>query len=107
MDQGAHCGQGRRSRYKRCLREGARHAVPDHLCAEALGPDTGEAEEDCSVPCPVDCVVSQWTEWTPCSATCGLGKSNEFWYSQKSISKVTEWVPKPNVNQNIYGVGEM
>lgn len=33
------------------------------------------SEEDCIVPCPVDCVVSTWSDWTPCSASCGLGES--------------------------------
>ena len=26
-------------------------------------------------PCPVDCVVGEWTPWTNCSAICGDGTS--------------------------------
>ena len=35
-----------------------------------------EISQDCDVECPVDCVTSDWSEWTPCrfeSGTCGQG----------------------------------
>ena len=27
---------------------------------------------DCEIPCPVDCVMGDWGEWSSCSAACGL-----------------------------------
>jgi len=36
------------------------------------------SEDNCVVPCPVDCTVSQWTEWTTCSRSCDLGKPIAF-----------------------------
>lgn len=27
---------------------------------------------------PVDCVLSGWTDWTPCSVSCGIGKSEKY-----------------------------
>ena len=29
----------------------------------------------CTVDCPVDCEVSEWTQWSGCTHTCGLGKT--------------------------------
>ncbi|XP_031644645.1 thrombospondin type-1 domain-containing protein 7A [Oncorhynchus kisutch] len=33
-------------------------------------------EQACLIPCPRDCVVSQFTPWTSCSKTCGMGLQN-------------------------------
>jgi len=34
-------------------------------------------DEACEKACPVDCVVSEWSSWSHCSPTCGLGPSAE------------------------------
>eukprot|EP00042_Codosiga_hollandica_P046972 m.502676 g.502676 ORF g.502676 m.502676 type:complete len:421 (+) comp57340_c0_seq7:272-1534(+) len=39
---------------------------------ECTGPSS-ETEECNAFPCPVDCVLSDWTDNTPCSVTCGEG----------------------------------
>ena len=27
---------------------------------------------ECEIPCPVDCVMGEWSEWSSCTAACGL-----------------------------------
>jgi hypothetical protein len=37
-------------------------------------PNVYTKDEACNTqPCPVDCVVGDWTDWGPCSTTCGSG----------------------------------
>lgn len=35
-------------------------------------------EQACLIPCPQDCVLSEFSPWTSCSKTCGLGLQNRI-----------------------------
>ncbi len=62
------CGDGNQIRNVFCL------SSLDDVLADDNCTDIGEkpvAEQVCRVPCPDECVVSDWLEWGPCSATCG------------------------------------
>lgn len=39
---------------------------------------TSSPPEQNSNDLPVDCVLSGWTEWSPCSVTCGIGRSEKY-----------------------------
>ncbi len=34
--------------------------------------DTTLRSRDCEIPCPVDCVMGVWSEWSRCTSACGL-----------------------------------
>lgn len=44
------------------------------LCESSLKPHT---HQECSIDCPVDCLVSQWSSWSECNQTCGLEAHQE------------------------------
>ncbi|CAN7979569.1 unnamed protein product, partial [Ixodes pacificus] len=64
---GASCGIGVQSRSARCLFfDGTK--VDDAHCIIYESPLLKERE--CFVPCPDDCVLSEWSPWSPCTLLC-------------------------------------
>jgi hypothetical protein len=78
MDDGGcsvSCGHGKQFQYRYV----ATH--PDHGGVPC--PRTVEQYVDCAPdPCPVDCVLSEWTGWSPCDKTCGPGTSTRIRYEE-------------------------
>ncbi|XP_078583265.1 thrombospondin type-1 domain-containing protein 7A-like [Branchiostoma floridae x Branchiostoma japonicum] len=68
----AMCGRGLQHAVVLCVRSDGQQVEPD-LCEERLRP---LSSRPCDVPCPVDCQVSKWSEWSLCSHVCGLGTKN-------------------------------
>lgn len=61
------CGIGEMSRNLFCV--GPAGELLDHIDCRKLPQPRRSIE--CYVPCPTDCVLSSWSEWSPCSEPCG------------------------------------
>ncbi|NXP37618.1 THS7B protein, partial [Leiothrix lutea] len=59
------CGPGHRV-LKAVCRSRKGEEVPHHLCSELPRAEVVA----CEVPCARDCVVSEWSPWSPCSHSC-------------------------------------
>ena len=58
---------GVQSRSVKC--EGKNGIVLDKIHCPNI--DTTLPSRDCEIPCPVDCIMGDWNEWSRCTAACG------------------------------------
>ncbi|CAL1528375.1 unnamed protein product, partial [Lymnaea stagnalis] len=68
----AECGVGHKERFAICRNE-VGEKVEGYRCEELFGPVTEPLVVSCEIPCDNDCLMSDWSDWAPCSTTCGLG----------------------------------
>ncbi|XP_056331057.1 thrombospondin type-1 domain-containing protein 7A [Danio aesculapii] len=70
VDLKENCGEGVQTRRVRCMMntvDGPADSVEDYLCdPEEMPPGTRESR----LPCPEDCVLSEWSRWTSCDLPC-------------------------------------
>uniref|UniRef100_A0A8C9GFR8 Thrombospondin type-1 domain-containing protein 7B n=1 Tax=Piliocolobus tephrosceles TaxID=591936 RepID=A0A8C9GFR8_9PRIM len=79
--EGGDCGEGVQIRSLSCMvhNGSVSHAagwVEDALCGEMPFQDS-ILKQLCSVPCPGDCHLTEWSEWSTCELTCIDGRSFE------------------------------
>ncbi|KAF8778163.1 Thrombospondin type-1 domain-containing protein like [Argiope bruennichi] len=66
QDPQATCGPGNRTRNKTCVKLSGAH-LDDYVCDRH---HHAFVSEFCRIPCPDDCVLSEWSDWTTCSLPC-------------------------------------
>ncbi|XP_026503553.1 thrombospondin type-1 domain-containing protein 7B [Terrapene carolina triunguis] len=79
--EGGQCGEGFHIRNLTCMVHDASMSVPSKqvenaLCGELPSKDNA-LQLLCSVPCPGDCHLTGWSEWSSCELTCIDGRSFE------------------------------
>ena len=57
-------------------------------------------EEACIIPCPSDCKLSEWSNWSRCSKSCGSGvKVRSKWLREKPYNGGRPCPKLDHVNQ--------
>uniref|UniRef100_A0A8C5DLN0 Thrombospondin type-1 domain-containing protein 7A n=1 Tax=Gouania willdenowi TaxID=441366 RepID=A0A8C5DLN0_GOUWI len=75
------CSVGMQTRKVICVRVNVGQ-VPPKKCPESLRPDT---VRPCLLPCKRDCVVTPYSEWSPCPSACRAGGNNKKKQYRKRI----------------------
>lgn len=70
------CGNGTKNRTRNCLSPAPQHGGRD---CSSLGANT-EIQQCNTQHCPINGGYTQWTNFSPCSKTCGTGKMNRSRY---------------------------
>ncbi|XP_034747291.1 thrombospondin type-1 domain-containing protein 7A isoform X2 [Etheostoma cragini] len=85
--EGARCGEGLRFRNVSCFvsnGSGQQESilVDDELCGDLEPSVDGDThiilQEPCTVPCPGECYLTDWTVWSPCQLSCVSGDDLGF-----------------------------
>ncbi|XP_075367636.1 thrombospondin type-1 domain-containing protein 7B isoform X2 [Mycteria americana] len=90
------CGEGVRLRAIACYDTTGRLVEPSRCSS------SGYIEESCTVPCPFDCKLSDWSSWSPCSSSCGPGvKVRSKWLKEKPYNGGRP-CPKLDLKNQVY-----
>ncbi|XP_061210326.1 thrombospondin type-1 domain-containing protein 7B isoform X2 [Neopsephotus bourkii] len=90
------CGKGVRLRAIACYDKTGRLVEPSRCSS------SGYIEESCTVPCPFDCKLSDWSSWSPCSSSCGPGVKVRYkWLKEKPYNGGRP-CPKLDLKNQVY-----
>ncbi|XP_062869505.1 thrombospondin type-1 domain-containing protein 7B [Trichomycterus rosablanca] len=101
--EGAECGDGTRERNMSCVVHWGNYSRPpypksvqeEHCVENVLSkPMPTELHQPCSIPCPGDCHLTSWSQWSLCQMLCLNGRSYETWGRQARSRAVIIQVPQ-------------
>ena len=81
------CGNGDKHRQYECVDSRLRIRVPEEFCQ----PSNFVHTVGCSIRCETNCRLDSWSEWGPCSTSCGIGIRNRT----RSITRRPDDVGRP------------
>ncbi|XP_056154112.1 thrombospondin type-1 domain-containing protein 7A [Lampris incognitus] len=88
------CGQGYRYQAMVCYDQ------DDRMVETSRCNSHGYIEEACIIPCPSDCKLSEWSNWSRCSKSCGSGvKVRSKWLREKPYNGGRPCPKLDHVNQ--------
>lgn len=76
------CGEGIQTRERQCIKLNGSLAVEAMCILHLLPPDDTAT---CYIPCPEDCVVSEWTSWSKCSVSCSDNHAGGEYFRNRTI----------------------
>uniref|UniRef100_A0A1A7X5A7 Thrombospondin type-1 domain-containing protein 7A n=2 Tax=Iconisemion striatum TaxID=60296 RepID=A0A1A7X5A7_9TELE len=91
LSPNAVCGSGIKTRMLDCVRSDGK-SVDIKFCEELNLEKNWLMNVSCTVECPVNCHLSEWSTWSECSQTCGLeGKMRR----QRSVVQASQGDGRP------------
>ncbi|XP_023658491.2 thrombospondin, type I, domain containing 7Ab [Paramormyrops kingsleyae] len=99
----ADCGEGLRIRNASCMVSDGlggeeESVVEEELCADlepsADGDERVALTEACTLPCPGDCYLTEWSAWSPCQSNCIKGLEQGFGSAQVRSQSVMAQEPE-------------